>query len=88
MAYKLTETGRQEAERYIEELKAKRKEILDAKKDTADETTLPTIEDIEADIDFMDIDDDNAYYNNWGVTDHYDADAPIGLMLGKDFIEV
>ena len=40
---------------YIRELEAKREEILDAGKDTADETTIPTAEDILSDVSFMGI---------------------------------
>ena len=28
------------------------------------------------------------YINNWGVTDNYDADLPLGLVIGQDFIEM
>lgn len=82
--YKLTEQGKGECKRYISELKAKRKEILDAGLDTADETEIPTIEDIESDISWQDVIEDD-YYNNWGVTDNYNGDYPLGLELGKDF---
>lgn len=88
--YILTKSGRKAAETYIRELEAKRKEILDAGSDTADETTLPTVEDIEADIDFIGLDandGDPSYYNSWGVTDSYDADKPICLEYGVDFVD-
>lgn len=84
--YKLTKQGIIKCEDFIAECKAKRKEILDANKDTADETTIPTIEDIECEIeDYIDYDGD--YYNHWGVTDNYNSDYPIGLKLGIDFVE-
>lgn len=52
---------------YISELKAKRKEILDARKDTADETEIPTIEDIMSDLNYgTEVDEDGDYYNGWG----------------------
>lgn len=82
--YTLTEQGKKECEIYINELKAKRKEILDAGLDTVDETEIPTVEDIESDINCHVIEDD--YYNNWGVTDNYNGDYPLGLELGKDFV--
>lgn len=85
--YKLTEQGIKECKRFITECNAKRKEILDAKIDTADDTTIPTIEDIESDIESF-IDEDGEYYNCWGVTDNYDSDFPICLILGTDFVEV
>ena len=86
--YKLTKNGREKAESYIRELAAKRKEILDARLDTADDTHLPTVEDIESDINFTEIDEDGCYWNGWGVTDDYDSDYPISLELGKDFVDV
>lgn len=91
-SYRLTKDGKQRVSDYISELKAKRKEILDAGKDTADETELPTEQDIVADLEFMglDFDDrDGAYYcNGWGVTDNYESDYPLLLKLGRDFEEV
>ena len=77
----LTKIGERKVKEYIEELKAKRKEILDARLDTANETELPTIEDILSDI--YNFKKDNEYYNNWGVTDNYDGDLPIYLKRGK-----
>ena len=86
--YVLTEEGLRKVKQYVKELDAKRKEILDAGKDTIDETPNPvTVEDIEDDINFTGIDEDGEYYNGWYVTDNYDADYPISLMLGVDFIE-
>ena len=82
--YKLTDHGRKIAEDYIRELEAKRKEILDAGKDTADETQLPTIDDIEADVNWDGLDRENEYYNGWAVTDNHDADYPILLKFGRD----
>ena len=87
MGYKLTPKGREKAERYIRELEAKRKEIIDAGKDTADETELPTVDDIEADIDLFGLDYDQEYYNNWGVTDNYNGDYALCLQYGRDIIE-
>ena len=85
VSYKLNKRGKEEVEDYIRELEAKRKEILDAGKDTSEETSLPTSDDIEADITFTGIDDDGEYYNGWPVTDHYDADRPILLKINRDF---
>lgn len=79
-----TEKGKEKAEAYIKELEAKRKEILDAGKDTADETTLPTIEDILDDANSFGLDQNGEYFNSWGVTDNYDADNAICLTLGED----
>ena len=86
--YRLTNLGIRSCEHFIRECNAKRKEILDAGKDTADETNIPTVEDIECDINFIGIDQYGEYLNSWGVTDHYDSDYPLRLILGSSFIEV
>lgn len=90
MKYVLTEKGKENVKRYIRELEAKRKDILDAGKDSADETTIPTEEDILSDVSLMGINWDDpdgpCYYNGWGVTDNHEADAPILLKLGRDLI--
>ena len=86
--YKLTEQGIKECKRFIAECKAKKKELLDSGKDTNDyETMLPTIEDIECEIDDF-IDADGYYCNCWGITDNYNSENPICLKLGIDFVEV
>ena len=84
--YKLTELGIKECERFIAECVAKRKEIIDAGIDTADDTILPTTKDIESEIEIF-IDEDGEYYNFWGVTDNYNSDYAICLKLGIDFME-
>lgn len=77
---KLTELGKQEVNTYIREAEAKRKEILDARKDTADDTNLPDVDDILMDIAYFE--ENGEYCNGWGVTDHYDADYPLYLKRG------
>lgn len=79
----LTNIGEEKVLHYLAELRAKRKEILDAGKDTADETELPTIEDILADI--YSFEENNEYYNGWGVTDNYDSDYPLRLEECVDY---
>lgn len=85
--YELTEEGKKRCREYIAELYAKRKEILDARKDTADDTDIPTVEDICDDIDFCGA-PEGEYYNGWSVTDNYEADYPILLKLGRDYTGV
>lgn len=80
--YKLTQTGIEECKRFIAECESKRKEILDARIDTAYETKIPTVTDIEFDINFEGLDEEGEYYNSWGVTDHYDSGC-ISLILGE-----
>lgn len=87
---KFTEEGLRKAESYIEELRAKRKEILDAGLDTVEDTTLPETEDILSDVLFIGISWDDpdgpCYYNCWGVTDNYSSDLPVCLYYGEDFV--
>ena len=85
--FKLTATGRKNARDYIREIILKRKEILVAGKDTANDTVIPTVEDIEEDINFLGLDSSYEYCNGWGVTDNYDTGYPLLLKLGRD-IEV
>lgn len=80
----LTRAGKKLVSLYIAELKAKQKEILDAKKDTAVNTKLPTEADIESEIPYFEI--DGEYFNSWGVTDHYDADNPICLTRNIHYV--
>lgn len=81
---RLTEEGINHIHDYIDELSAKRKEILDAGKDTANETPLPNMNDIVSDIQTFFDDEFMEYCNGWGVTDHYNADWPLRLEFGKD----
>ena len=80
---KLTKQGKEKVAAYREELKAKRKELLDAGKDTACRTVLPDertiIDDIEAEA------VNGVYESTWGVTDNEDADRPLILSGGTDF---
>ena len=82
----LTQDGKREVDFYIRNLKAKQKEILDAGLDTAYETKLPTEEDILSDIEWSE--ENGEYFNCWGVTDNYDADAPLVLNRGIHYIEM
>ena len=80
--YKLTDKGKEEVSHFLRECEAFRKEILDAGKDTADDTYLPDEESIVSDIEEW-IDEDGYYINGWGVTDNYSL--PISLIEGEDF---
>lgn len=80
---KLTEFGKQEVNTYIREAEAKRKEILDARIDTADDTWLPDEDDILMDIEHFE--EDEEYCNGWGVTDNYNADYPLYLKRGVHY---
>ncbi len=83
----LSPLGEIAVKQYIKELHEKKKEILDAGKDTADETELPTYEDIISDIEtFYGADGTAEYCNLWGVTDNYNADFPLRLSLGHEII--
>ena len=82
---KLTEIGLKKVNAYIDELVAKRKEIMDAGLDTADETTLPDVNSIIDDIEAFE--ENGEYWNCWGVTDNYDSDGPINLVRGDDYTD-
>ena len=86
MRYVFTVSGYRTVKRFIAECAAKRKEILDAGIDTADETELPTTQDILDDVnEGVGLDEDNEYYNCWGVTDHFGS-QPLSLIVGEDLI--
>lgn len=85
MIIKLTTKGEREVKSYINELMAKRKEILDAGIDTADHTAIPTVKDILIDIDLNE-GVKGEYCELWNVTDNYEADYPLCLMYGIDYI--
>lgn len=86
MRYVFTVNGYRTVKRFIAECAAKRKEVLDAGIDTADETELLTTQDILDDVnEGVGLDEDNEYYNCWGITDHYNS-HPLSLVVGEDII--
>lgn len=86
MSYIFTKAGHEKVKLFLDELYAKRKEILDAGKDTLNSTSVEiTEDDIRDDIEFVGLDENGEYINCWGVTDHCDS-APICLKLGEDFV--
>ena len=87
MGFLLTDSGREKARAFIAECEAFRKELLDAHIDTADDTNLPNLTDIEDDISLTELDADTGdYYNCWGVTDNYDSSV-LSLEGGVDFVD-
>lgn len=85
--YRLTAKGKVKTQEYIDELLAYRKEILDAGLDTANDTSIPTFEDIECDIDEFENEEENEYYNCWGATDEYTLNKALCLKYGEDYLE-
>lgn len=83
--YRLTTERLEKAEQYLRELIAYRKEILDAKLDTADDTPIPTIQDIESDIESFEEDDE--YYNSWSIADDTTMNMPLCLKYEEDYLE-
>ena len=83
--YRLTAKGLEKAEQYLRELIAYRKEILDAKLDTVDDTPIPTIQDIESDIESFEEDDE--YYNSWSIADNTTMNMPSCLKYEEDYLE-
>lgn len=83
--WKLTDIGEKEVESFIKECNAKRKEVLDAKIDTACHTHIPTKEDILQDINCGEDLTEDGYRSVWGVTDNYDLN--IALAYGTDIVQ-
>ena len=86
MKYTYTPKGRLRVYHFIREFEVKRKEILDAGIDTADETDLPTAQDILDDVNTgVGLDEENEYFDSWGITDHYSSYS-LSLVVGEDLI--
>lgn len=86
MKYTYTPKGRLRVYHFIRECEIKRKEILDAGIDTADETDLPTAQDILDDVNTgVGLDEENEYFDSWGITDHYSSYS-LSLVVGEDLI--
>lgn len=84
IAYVLTKTGKKKIQEFILECEKERRNILDNHLDTANETILPTEEDILADIyDF--INEDGSYCNAWAITDNACSNEMLSLNIGEDF---
>ena len=82
---KLTQAGRDGVCFFRAELEEKRKEILDAGKDTADDTVLPDERDILSDIEYFE--ENGEYCNGWGCTDNCNGDYPLYLKRGVHYTE-
>ena len=86
MEYIYTPKGREKVNHFIRVCEVKRKEILDAGIDTADETELPTAQDILDDVNTgVGLDEENEYFDSWGITDHYSS-HPLSLVVGEDLV--
>ena len=79
----LTPEGHRKVRKYISEMTAKRKKILDAGKDTGNETDIPDDLDILLDVGWTG--DGENYEATWPVTDHICADTPIILKEDTDY---
>lgn len=76
----ITETGMKNIEAFLRECKAKRKELLDAGKDTAENVNLPVYADIAEAIEPA---KDGIWTETFDVTDN--SDLTIRLDEGIDF---
>ena len=86
MKYTYTPKGRLRVYHFIRECEVKRKEVLDAGIDTADETELPTAQDILDDVNTgVGLDEENEYFDSFGITDHYSSYS-LSLVVGEDLI--
>ena len=83
--WKLIKAGEEQVKYFIKECEAKRKEILDAKIDTACHTHIPTKALILADINCGEDLAEDGYRSVWGVTDNYDLS--IFLEYDIDIVE-
>ena len=89
MEYVLTSSGEEKIEQFIAECIEKRKEVLDAGIDTANETNIPTKEDIIIELNLEEmLDEKGNYVSKWEVTDNYYSDYPIELSVNEDFVEI
>lgn len=85
MTVELTPEGKTAITQFLKELEETRKDRLDAKYDTADQTSVPTLEEIIEDIgDEENIDDDGNYHGTWGCTDN--TELTLHLEVFKDFV--
>lgn len=82
-SFKTTPAFEESLERYIAELHAKKKEILDAGKDEPYDMPLVDREGIISDI-FLLLDEDMEYGNTWPVTENYDSDYPFACKAFVD----
>lgn len=87
MVYKLTKLGKENYKYWYKNQEAKRKEILDAHKDTNNNHyKLPTIKEIEDEIPNMLFDNSETYSSCWNLTDNIGTEF-ITLDKGRDFIK-
>lgn len=86
-SYRLTERGIETIKNYISDIKAKRKKILDAKKDKA-KISLPSLDEIFSHIEWNLMKDEKEYCVSWSVTDNYNSDYPLRLELNKDYVKI
>ena len=76
----ITETGMKNIEAFLRECKAKRKELLDASKDTAENVEIPVYADIAEAIEPT---EDGIWTETFNVTDN--SDLTIRLDEGVDY---
>lgn len=86
MRYVLTPTGEGKIKAYISEMNAKRKEILDAGIDEADDVSILSVDEIFEDLCADGMDADGDMWNTYAVTNQYDADSAILLSVDIDFL--
>lgn len=67
----LTRQGKEKVRNYIAFLNEMQREIIGAGKDTANDTTIPTEEDIDDDLKEF-VDASMAYKHCWNATGHYE----------------
>jgi hypothetical protein len=83
--YRLTVKGAEKVTAFILECKKQRDELLRSGKDTAEDTDLPSVSDIESDLNSF-LAEQGDYFNKWGITDNYYS-RPLILKIGEDFAD-
>lgn len=83
MTITLTNTGLTKIRKFITFLRIKQTDRLMTEVDTADDTMIPTVDDIISDISYF-IDEDGDYFNGWNSTDNDDPEF-ISLSVNEDF---
>ena len=84
--FQLTQEGKEKVNLYIKDLEEKREELLPTHENTTEEAAIPNVRDIESDISFVKLNDHLEYLNDWEATDDCEADSPLILNIGKDFV--
>lgn len=82
----LTPAGREALSDYTDYLACLRDAIVGDGPCEAGDMSLPTEDDVVCDIRWLGWDEDGDYLDCWSVADGCDADEPLALRFGRDFV--